>query len=67
MAKRKTDKALAKNRFSEQEIQLVQTLVISRAVYPASELATTKWVNENSTICELTGFPIDKMIKDRLY
>jgi len=45
----------------------VQTLVICRAVYPASELATARWTNENSTICELTGFQNDKMNKDKLY
>jgi len=31
------------------------------------ELATSKWIKENSAICELTGFPIEKMNKDRLY
>jgi len=63
----KIDEVLEHNGFSEQEIQLAQTQVISRAVYPGSELATAKWIKENSAVCELTGFPIEKMNKDRLY
>ncbi len=61
------DKVLEDNDFSELEIQLAQTQVISRAVHPASELATAKWIKENSAICELTGFPLAQMNKDRLY
>ena len=65
--KLKIDEVLQRNGFSELEIQLAQTQIISRAVYPASELATAKWIKENSAVCELTGFPVDKMNKDRLY
>lgn len=61
------DKVLIKNGFTELEVQLAQTQVISRAVYPGSELATTKWIKENSAVTELTGFNLDKMNKDRLY
>ena len=41
--------------------------MVSRAVYPASELATTRWIKENSAVCELTGYDIDKISKDKLY
>lgn len=61
------DQVLEQNDFSELEIQLAQTQVISRAVHPASELATSKWIKENSAISELTGYPLDQMNKDRLY
>ena len=61
------DKVLRDNGFSEHEIQLAQTQVISRAVYPASELATTSWIHENSAVMELTGYDPEKMNKDRLY
>lgn len=61
------DKVLIDNDFSESGIQLAQTQIISRAVYPASELATARWIKENSAITELTGYPIEKMNKDRLY
>lgn len=61
------DKILKDNDFSEHEIQLAQTQVISRAVNPASELATARWINESSAIMELTGYDTEKMNKDRLY
>jgi hypothetical protein len=61
------DEALAAEGFSKQEIELAQTQIISRAVYPASELATGKWIRENSAVCELTGFPEHKINKDCLY
>ena len=41
--------------WSEDQIRLAQTHIISRAVYPASELETTRWIRENSAVCEVTG------------
>jgi hypothetical protein len=61
------DKVLIDNGFSEHEIQLAQTQVISRAVNPASELATARWIQESSAVMELTGYDPEKMNKDRLY
>ena len=61
------NKVLLDNGFSESDIQLAQTQIISRAVYPGSELATSKWIKENSAITEITGFDIAKINKDRLY
>ncbi len=61
------DKVLIDNGFSEYEVQLAQTQVISRAVNPASELATARWIQENSAVMELTGYDPEKMNKDRLY
>ena len=61
------DQLLEENDFSELEKQLAQTQIISRAVHPSSELATSRWIKESSAISELTGFPLDKMNKDRLY
>lgn len=49
------------------DINLAQTHIIGRAVYPASELATVRWIKENSAVCEVTGYDIDKVTKDRLY
>lgn len=34
---------------------------------PFSENRTTKWIKENSAICEITGYPIEKIAKDKLY
>jgi hypothetical protein len=36
-------------------------------VYPASELKTSRWIKENSAVCELTGFAMENITKDRLY
>ncbi len=53
--------------WQESQIQLALTQIISRAVYPNSELKTSKWIRDNSAICELTGYPIQKITKDKLY
>ena len=53
--------------FSEEETRLAVTQIISRAVYPASELETARWIRENSAVCEVTGYPLQKITKDKLY
>jgi hypothetical protein len=53
--------------WTEDQVQLAATQVISRAVYPASELQTARWIKENSAVCELTGYGIEKVTKDKLY
>lgn len=50
-----------------EQIQLALTHIVSRATYPASELRTSQWIKENSAVCELTGYPIEKITKDKLY
>jgi hypothetical protein len=40
---------------------------IIRDIYAGSELAVSKWIQENSAICDITGFPIEKITKDKLY
>ena len=58
---------LAEAGFSEEQVQLAATQIVSRAVYPASELKTASWIKENSAIGELTGYDCEKITKDRLY
>lgn len=53
--------------WDQEQIKLAATQVISRAVYPASELKTTRWIKENSAVCELTGYAMEKITKDKLY
>lgn len=53
--------------FSEEQMQLAITQIISRAVYPASELKTASWIRDNSAVCELTGYDRNKITKDKLY
>ena len=58
---------LAKAGFSEEQIRVAITQIVSRAVYPASELKTASWIRDNSAIGELTGYDCQKITKDQLY
>jgi hypothetical protein len=58
---------LVQKEWSQESIQLALTHIISRAVYPASELRTSQWIKQNSSVCELTGYPEEKITKDKLY
>jgi len=58
---------LAKEGWNESTIQLALTHIISRTSYPASELRTTQWIQENSAVCEITRYPIEQITKDKLY
>jgi transposase len=58
---------LAEAGFTEEQIQLAVIQIVSRAVYPASELKTASWIKENSAIGEITGYDCEKITKDRLY
>ncbi len=53
--------------FTQEQAGLAATQVVSRAVYPASELKTVRWIKENPAVCELTGYDTDRISKDRLY
>jgi hypothetical protein len=63
----KLRECLLKLGWEEKEIRLALTHIISRAVYPASELKTGRWIKENSSVCEITGFPKEEITKDQLY
>jgi hypothetical protein len=65
--KLKIKEVLEKNGWNEEEIELAITHIISRCVYPASEYATSKWIKQNSGVCELTNYAKDKITKDKLY
>jgi len=53
--------------WEQEKISLAATHIISRTVFPASELMTASYIKENSAICELTGYDKDKVTKDKLY
>jgi transposase len=53
--------------FTQEQTMLAATQVVSRALCPASELKTARWIKENSAVCELTGYDIHKITKDKLY
>ena len=61
------DNFLRTRGWDEENIQLALSHIVSRAVYPASELKTTRFIEENSSICELTGYPIEDVNKYKLY
>lgn len=58
---------LHEQKWSEASISLAATHIISRAVFPSSELKTASYIKENSAICEVTGFDKEKITKDLLY
>lgn len=53
--------------WGEEQIKLAVTQIISRAVYPYSEYRTSRWIKENSAVCEITGYSVEKITKDKLY
>jgi len=61
------DSFLQRQGFTEEETALALSDIVSRAVYPASELKTVSYMRENSAICELTGLSTGFITKDRLY
>ena len=63
----KIDNYLKSRGWDDEQINLAATHIISRAVYPASEYKTVSWIKENSAVCELTGYNMDKVTKDKLY
>jgi len=52
---------------SEEQVQLAMTHVISMSVYPCSELSISKWMRDNSAICDITGYDVNKINKYKLY
>ena len=63
----KLDKFFESKGWDHEKIALAMTHLISRAVYPASEYKTSFWIKENSAVCEITGYDVKKITKDRLY
>jgi hypothetical protein len=53
--------------WDDENIALALSHIVSRAVYPASEMKTARFIQENSSICELSGYPVNKISKDKLY
>jgi transposase len=53
--------------WDKQDAALAVTQIIGRAVYPASEFKTNRWLKENSALCELTGVDPSAITKDKLY
>jgi len=52
----KMDSFLESKGWAPDKTALALTHLISRAVYPASEYQTSRWIRENSAVCEITGY-----------
>ena len=49
------------------QIALAAAVVIGRLIRPASDFSTWNWLRENSSISELTGYPVSGIKKDAVY
>ena len=47
---------LSSRSWNDQDISLALSHIVSRAIYPASELKTVRYMQENSSVCEFVGF-----------
>jgi hypothetical protein len=63
----KIDSYLRSVDWSEHDVSLALAHIVCRTVYPASELKTLRYMQENSSICELLGLDAKKITKDNLY
>jgi len=61
------DSFLKDRHWSDEDISLALSHITSRAIFPASELKTVRFMQENSSICELTGYDVKTLTKDSLY
>lgn len=61
------DNFLRSENWTEKQISLACTHIISRAVFPASELKTVSYIKDNSAVCEITQADKEKITKDQLY
>ena len=61
------DKYLESRHWDRKDILLALADIVSRAVYPASELKTVRFMQDNSAICELLDLDASKITKDHLY
>jgi transposase len=58
---------LRQQNWEDETISLATTHIISRAVYPASELKTVSFIKQNSAVSEITGCNKEGITKDLLY
>lgn len=58
---------LASIGWKKDQIQLTLAQIVARAVFPASENKTVRWMKENSSILELTNCDTARLTKDKLY
>ena len=63
----KIDSYFTDKGWSDRDRALALAHIVCRTVYPASELKTVRYMQENSSICELLKIDPTTVTKDRLY
>jgi len=61
------DTILSEIGFNVAQIKIAKLLIVGRMVYPASELSTYQWAQENSAIGEILNLDIAGISHNRLY
>ena len=61
------DSYLDGRNWSASDRDLALADMVCRTIYPASELKTVRYMQENSSIGELLGIDVGKVTKDKLY
>ena len=61
------DSYLKSKEWTERDMSLALAHIVCRTVYPASELKTVRYMQENSSICELLKIDPKTVTKDHLY
>jgi len=61
------DHYLENRGWSSQDRDLALAHIVCRTAYPASEMKTLRYMQENSCICELLGLDAEEITKDQLY
>ena len=61
------DRYLEHRGWRDHDRDLALAHIVCRTAYPASELKTLRCMQENSSICELSGLAAQDITKDRLY
>ena len=63
----KIDSYLSDRGWSDHDRDMALAHIVCRTVYPASELKTVRYMQENSSICELLKIDAETVTKDQLY
>jgi len=63
----KIDSYLTDIGWSDRDRDLALAHIVCRTVYPASELKTVRYMQENSSVCELLNIEPNRVTKDQLY
>jgi hypothetical protein len=52
---------------TDKQLAIAKAVILARLIHPGSDLATHRWLRENSSLCEITGIDPATLPKDRVY